>query len=136
MKTKTKDKYYVVTPIKEDPYIDDDFMLVGTKEDIAEYTKESVVDGFESKELDYEPLNKAMMYHINYHCGSADGKSGWGSSTVKKTIKSAKEWMDRELKESHFEIPSTIIFNIKPVYWVTKSYLRRKKKMNELLNRD
>ena len=134
-KTK-KDKYYVVTPIKESHYDDDDFMLVGTKEDIAEYTKESVVAGFETKELDYEPQSRQMMYHIDFHCGSSDGKSGWGSSTVVKSRKAAKDWMEKYLAESQFEIPNTIIFNIKPVYWVTKSYLRRKKKMNELLNKD
>lgn len=127
------DKYYVVTPIKESS--DEEFMLVGTKEDIAEYTKEQVVQGFETKELDYEPQNRNMLYHVDLHCGSADGRSGWGSSIVVKSRKAAKDWIEKQLSELYIEVPTTIIFNIKPVYWVTKSYLKRKKAMNDFMER-
>ncbi len=126
-----KKKYYVVTPLKESPFDDDAFKLIGTKEDIAEYVKSMVDESYEAKELDIEPLHRKRMFHVDLHSGSRDGKNGWGSSTNCKTYMDAKRWITNQMKEINFEPPHTLIFNITPIYWISKSYLKRKEEFDK-----
>jgi len=115
-----EEKYYVVRPMKES-HFDDEFRLVGTKEDIAKYiTEYSIEQSIEAREIDKISLDaKKPMFFIEFHSGSSDGTSGFGSSKVCKTIKEAKEWMMKYLKEATFyEAPHSFIFNIEPIYWI------------------
>ena len=118
-KQKKKEKLYVVRPIRESPY-DEDFRIIGTKEEIADYVKEQVEFSYDSRELRFKADSRQRLFFVDFHCGGEDGHSGFGSSNICKTIKEVKEWMLKHLTEINVDAPQNIYFKIYPVYWVKK----------------
>ncbi|MBE3093603.1 MAG: hypothetical protein IMZ52_01125 [Actinobacteria bacterium] len=122
-KKDNKEKYYVVRPIKESHY-DDEFRIVGTKKDIADYISEQVEDTFPwSYELDKKFLvdKHKPLFYIDFHAGSSDGKSGFGASKIFDSEKKAKDWMIEYISESDIGVPpKSFIFHVEPVYWITR----------------
>lgn len=114
-----EEKLYVVRPIKETPY-DEEFRVIGTKEDIANYVQEQVEFSYESRELGFKADSKQRLFFVDFHCGSEDGHSGFGSSNVCKTMKEVKEWMLKYLTETEIDAPQNINFKIYPIYWIKK----------------
>lgn len=131
-KTKKEEKYYVVRPIQES-HFDRGFRIVGTKDDIAEFTKLQVEDSMETKELDFQPINRQSMVLVESHVGNREGTEGIGGSKVCKTMKEAHKWMVERIKETQVEAPTYIIFALEPIYWVSKTWLEKKKKFEEIL---
>jgi hypothetical protein len=127
---KNEDKLYVTRPIRESLF-DEDFRIIGTKEDIAEYVKSQVEYTFDTKELKFKADSKQRLFLVEFNCGSADGKTGWGSSGIFKSLKEAKDWMEKYLNECKVDAPQTIIFNINPIYWVK----RRDKSNGKIIRR-
>ena len=118
-KQKKEEKLYVVRSIRETPY-DEEFRIIGTKEEIADYVKNQVEFSYESRELRFKAYTGQRLFFVDFHCGSEDGHSGYGSSNVCKSIKEAKEWMLKYLTEIDVDAPQHIYFKIYPIYWTKK----------------
>lgn len=117
---KEETKYYVVRPIKES-HFDDEFRVVGTKEQIAKYVCECVEECFPwSDELDSGLIDKDKpLIYVEFHAGSRDGQYGFGSHKIFNSEKKAKEWMIKYLSEASIgPIPKSFIFHVEEIYWI------------------